>query len=342
MGIFRGFAAAQIDGDLSAAYSGGIDIIPAKKISLGMEGFYTGKTLPPRNPSSWFSEKPPLPERDFALYGLNLFFNSPLIGVSSDWAYSETFAFGRDLYGSVSLRAGDRPWRLSLGVDGGGSRFTDKEGTAVGAGFRSAAKLEWRGKRNSLFRVNTSLRAPGPGEAFNRSGSGLYYRFPSPPAKSAGAAGRFPFGLSKLSLTANRNLSDPKAFEDSVTGGIGFSAGPVRANLEGAVTGVPRLPEAEPPFPYPGAAVSYDFESFKVSGELGYSPGIFQFRVKLGCTSAREKEPVWDTSLYGSVRGKAGRFSVKLGSPDFPHTWTCTLSWRLERKDLFKTRTDIE
>ncbi|MDR1947817.1 MAG: hypothetical protein LBQ38_00320 [Spirochaetaceae bacterium] len=330
LGNLRFFGTAQIDGDLSHALSGGLEATPAKKTQLGIEGFYTGAALASSKPSAWFSEKPPLPERDFKLYGLNLFFNRPLIGLSSDLAYSETFAFGRDMYGSLALRLGDRPWRFSLGADGAGSRFSDRDGTAVGAGFRSALTVERRGKRSSLFRAKTSLRAEGLGEPFDRSDTLLRYRFPGLP----GGKTPTPFGLrpSSIGLSASRKTQDPEKTLDSLTGSIGFSLGPVRAAFDTGLTGIAGTPKG----PYPGLAASYDFNAFTADCELAYSPGIFQFRTKLGYTKTDGKDPVWDTSFSAALRGKFGRFSLKMASPHFPHTWTCTLSWRAEKKGIGK------
>jgi hypothetical protein len=318
LGPFSGFASAVLDHEWVPAYSWGITAQPAPKTSLSMEGFFTERTLPPRKGSAWFSETPPLPERDFRIYGAAVNFNAPLIGFASDWAYSEAFGYGTGLYGNAALRLGNKPWRLSLAADGAGERYVDRDGAAVGPGFRNALRLERFGPRNGLFRAALSLRSKGFGEAFERSGAALYYRLPAAPR------GKISFlRPTRFSLTLNRNGSDPAAALDSAEGAAGFAAGPVNAVFQGTLTGTNGAPGI---FPNPGGG--YDFNSFKVSGEFSCPVRIFQFRARLGYTALTKKEPLWSTSLSASVRGKPGRFTVKLASEDLPREWIWTLSWR--------------
>jgi hypothetical protein len=131
---------------------------------------------------------------------------------------------------------------------------------------------------------------------------------------------------------ASRKTPEAEKTLDSLTGSIGFSLGPVRAVLDTTITGLVETPAG----PYPGIGSSFGFETLKATCELGYSPGPFRFRTKLGFTRTEGKEPVWDTSFSAAISGKAGRFSVKIASPNFPQTWTGVLSWRLEKKGLFK------
>ena len=166
LGPLRGFVSAVLDHEWTPAYSWGMAVQFAKKTSLNMEGFFTERTLPPRKASTWFSETPPLPERDFRIYGTSINFSAPLVGFASDWAYSEAFGYGAGLYGNGALRLGNKPWRLSLAADGADERYTDRDGTAAGPGFRNALRLERFGPRNSLFRAAVSLRAKEFGEVF--------------------------------------------------------------------------------------------------------------------------------------------------------------------------------
>ncbi|MDR0555230.1 MAG: hypothetical protein LBG76_10610 [Treponema sp.] len=317
LGIFRGFASAQIGRGQSSAASilplalgGGLDVQVGKKIKLGIEGFFTEKRLSSHVPSAWFSQKPPLPERDFTLYGLNLFFSSTQFAFSADGAYSETFAFGRDLYGSLALRLGSRPWQFSLGADAAGSRFTGRNGASPGAAFRTAARVEWKGRRSSRFQGILNFQAPGLGEAFERGSLALSFRFPRSPG----------FSPEKISLDAGRNAEDRKRTLDSAGIALGINTGPVKTTINAAITGV-----AGDPWPGEG----YNFDGAKVSAEASVSPGAFLFRVKTGCTFSG-KEPVWDASIYGALRFKYGRLSVKLASPTFPQTWLYTISWLCE------------
>ncbi|MDR2068961.1 MAG: hypothetical protein LBP71_03730 [Spirochaetaceae bacterium] len=329
LGPARGFASVHLDEEYAPAFGGGFTLQFAKKINLGMEGLFKQAVLPPRYASSWFSETPPLPERDFRIYGLNLTFTVPFFGISADMAYSETFAFGRDPYGNIGITLGDRPWRLSLAVDAAGDRYVGSDGSAHGSLFRAAGRFEWRGKRSSLFRISTSLRGPGLGEPFARSSSLLYYRFPAPSRK-------FPFGFSRVSLELNRNALDPEDITDSLEGSLGLILGPVRTVFQGTLSGTTRA--AGTPVPYPGAEGDYQFASAKVSGELSYSFSLFQLKTKLGYSHVHQKEPLWDLSLYGSVWGKFGRFSAKFAWTDFPGVWTYTFSWNLKYGLSVKSR----
>jgi hypothetical protein len=351
LGIFRPFATAQLDQQLQAALGGGLDVGFSPKLNLRTEGFYTEKRLESRKSSTWFSASPPLPERDFRLAALGLYFSAPFIGLAADGAFSETFAWGRGAYGNLALRLGDRPWQFSLVADAGSSRYVDRGGDAAGAGFRTAARLEWKGRRSALFRANTTLRAPEPGAFFERSSSALYYRFPT------GASTGFPLRLTRISASADRDARDREAVLDSLGASVGLGLGPLRAVLDGGLAGTvagDTAGEASPedanaggaspegasvvpasgdtaPFPYPGA-LAYDFSSVKGSGEISYYAGIFQVKLKLGYTLNRGKTPVWDTALSASIRGTPGRFTLKLSSPAFPSTWNVSFTWRLELK----------
>jgi hypothetical protein len=86
-------------------------------------------------------------------------------------------------------------------------------------------------------------------------------------------------------------------------------------------------PESAVMHPFP-AALNYDFSSAKISGELAWSPGIFQFRLKAGHNWDAKKDPFWDGSFSASVDGRAGRFGLKITCDQFPGVWSGTLSWR--------------
>ena len=344
---WRGFASAQTKVDeFSPDFTGGIEAVLNAKTRLLLEGFYTESTLPARISSSWFADPPPLPERDFRLFGLGLLFNAPYLSISSDWAYSETFAWGRDMYGNVGILINPPlgavsgkpgPWSLSLAADGAGARFTGRDGTNPGAGFRTAGKIEYKGKGSSLFRVNTTLRGPGLGEDFNRSSSGIYYRFPTPSKKKRSET-TFPLRVTRISLGVDRNATNLEKILDGIDGTLGLSLSllplninkSLGINLSGQVKALCSTDET--PSPYPVPQYPYTFDSAKASGEITWSPGIFQFRTKWGYGVTAKKEGQWDASLSAAVHFKYGRFSAKIASPDFPDEWNCTLSWRVEKK----------
>jgi hypothetical protein len=355
---WRGFGAAQIkaaylDGQApeSAAseqsgytpdLSGGIEARINPKTRILLEGFFTDAILPARKSSSWFADPAPLPEREFRLYGMGLLYDSLYWSISSDWAYSETFAWGRDIYGNLGIlispplgaSAGKPgPWTLSLAADGAGQHFTARDGSNPGAGFRAAGKIEYRGKGASLFRLNTTVRSPGMGEDFNRSSSGVYYRFPAPSKKKGTEV--IPVRVTRVSLGMDRNADDQSKILDRIDGTVGLSllpviSSPLGINISGQLRG--RCSADEAPSPYPLPQYPYSFDSAKASGEITWAPGAFQFRTKWGYEVTAKKEGKWDSSASAALRFKHGRFSVKIASPDFPDDWNCTLSWHLEKK----------
>ena len=353
----KGFASGQYtpaeDAENSPAFSGGIEASILKKVNLLLEGFYTGFGLPAKESTTWFSDPPPLPARDFRLGAASLMLNIPWCSISSDWAWSETFAYGNGVYGNLGLRLNPpffSPWSLSLAADGMSERYAGRDGSNPGGGFRIAGKTERKGARSSLFRANTSFRSSTIGEPFERSSLGLYYRFPS----SSAGSGEFPLRISRITLNADRNASDLKKIKDGIDGSLGlslnlpplflprlllpFSAAkvknlkpkvyPLNINLAASIDWLGQTEDQPTPFPFfpPG-----EFDSSKTSCELLWSPGIFQLRTKLGYTVYEKKDNQWDASVSTAVRFKHGRFSVKFAWPDFPEEWNCTLTWRAEK-----------
>ena len=343
---FRGFVSAQtqIEPDLTPALSAGIDIVFAKNkaapSALLLEAFYTGRTLPPKNPGTWFSDTPPLPEREFHLYAGGLLFSSPAFSVSSDFALSETFAWGTDIYCNLGLTitpklpfgSRARPLAISLAADGSGERFVNRDGANLSEGFRAAAKIEWKGRYNSLIRLNSVLRADGFGEDFNRSSTGFYWRFPALNRNNSS----YPVRLTRISLSADRNAVNPLKINDSFSGAVGLSLNlqginiknPIGINFSGTLKGTDLNFGI---FPIPSN--SWDWNSAAANCELSWSPLNLQFRARVGISFLVEKEEKWDFSFSTAIRFKHGRLSLKVASPDFPEKWNWTASWRLEKKE---------
>ena len=347
---WRGFASVQTRvSEFKPDIAGGLEALFDRNTQLLLEGFFTESTLPKKKSSSWFSDPPALPERDFRLYGIGALFNAQYWSVSSDWAYSQTFAWGSGIYGNAGVLIrppfGDNkgkagPWSLSLAADGANSRFIGRDGTSPGEGFRTAGKIEYRGQGSSLFRINTTLRCPGMGQSFNRSSSGLYYRLPALSKKKEAEGSAFPLRLTRVSLEAERNAANPEKILDGIDAAVGLSlrlpaiiGSPLGINLSGQVKGLCAAdPPDNPPSPYPLPQHEYLFDSAKASCEITLSPGIFQFRTKWGYSVSAKKDGQWDASLSAAMRFKHGRLSVKIASPEFPDEWNCTLSWRVEKK----------
>jgi hypothetical protein len=300
------FAYGELDEGLNPAFGGGLLARWGKKASLSAEGFYTGRELAPRKVQSWFSAPPPLPQREFRVAALGLVFLSPHFALASDLAWSETFAYGRGLYGNAGLRVTFNPWIFSLAADGAGDRFTGRDGAAAGPGFRTAARVERKGKKSSLLRLSGTFRSPGWGEDIDRFTLSAYYRFPAP------RTGAFPLGISRLSFALDRDMREsgpPMGYEAL----LGLRLWFVGAAFSGALGG----------------------GTGKASGELSWYPGRFQLRTKLGWTLEGDGEKVWDASIYGALRWKWGRISVKIAATELPRpapeNFTYTLSCRLEK-----------
>ena len=331
---FGAFASAGLDAGQNPALGGGIGLGDPGGAASGaagaefrLEGYYTQKTLPPRTISTWFSQAPPLPERDFRIYALAMIFNSPRAAFASDWAWSETFAWGRGMYGNFALRLGDKPWRFSLAGDGAGSRFAGRDGSTLGAGFRVAAKGERFWPRSGYLRFQGIFRGPAVGEAFQRSSLSVYFR-PSAPSAKAARENTFPIRFSRASLDFNRDARTPAKTDDTLAALFGFYLGPISAVFSCSLHSLSSLEEGGTP-PLFQSTVFETFESFKISGELGFNAGIFNLRTTLGYTTRAEKDPIWEPSVNASVRpGKWGRLSLNIAATDFPGKWNYTLSWR--------------
>jgi hypothetical protein len=336
----RGFASAQTEIDeFKAAFSGGLDFAFAKNTELLIETFYTGAALPPTKPSAWFSDSPPLPEREFRLFAAGLLFSSPDFSVSSDYALSETFAVGKDIYANLGVSISPslpfgykkRPLLVSLSADGAGKRFVYRDGASHGGGFRGAAKIEWAGRYGSLIKINTVLRAPDIKEDFNRSSSGFYWRLPS-----SAALRNNTLRLTRISFSADRNAINPLKINDSFSGNIGISLNmrkigiknPLGVNFSGSLKGLAGADSGKSI--YPVIDKDWSWESVGLDCEFLWSVGAFQFRSKGGYTFFPEKDEKWDLSFSAVIRFKQGRLSFKAASPDFPEKWNWTVSWRTE------------
>ena len=353
----RGFLSGQTELEkFTPAVSGGIDFAFAKKNALLAEMFYTGKTLQPFAPNTWFSDPPALPEREFSLYGAGILFSNPIVSVSSDFAYSKTFAWGEDIYANFGVtvtppivlkdRAGNsrsrsavsRPLSISLAVDGSGDRFINRDGSILKEGFRGAAKIEWKGRYNSLFKFDTVLRGDGFGEELNRSAIGIYYRFP------ASRQNAFPVNFTRISFSADRNATNLNKITDSYSAIIGLSCNlkkigmknPLGITFSGSLKGETSSKGSPVFLPIPD-----DLWSWKSAGtncELFWSPRLtpslnLQLRSKIGVSFFVDKEEKWDFSFSAALRLKFGRISIKVSSPELPEKWDWTVSWRFEKKE---------
>jgi hypothetical protein len=381
-GTFHGFGSITINDvpapdkpvesnppDKSPALNLGLEYSMGKG-NLRLEGLYTGQTLPERKSSTWFNEKPALPKRDTRLFAGAGAFSVPAFALAADLAYSETFAFGRDYYGNVGLRFGDKPWRFSLAMDSAGSRYVDNVGNNPGAGIRAAVRLERRGKKSGLFRLAALARGPGPvqgtmqslstgdfaafAEGINRMSGELYYRLPESSAS---------FGLGRISFSVERDARDEKKVLDSARALAAFRLGPVNSVSEGKIAGINRKASADIKdggYQLNSYRLTQSFsctinsstfntdashkdspgkepgnsapklEGAKPSVKVKKNPLSVQLSARAGYEKTAGKDGVWDASFSASVRGKKNRLTVKAAASDFPCKWEYTLSWRMQ------------
>ena len=318
-----------MDSGQNPALGGGIEL-GGSQASMRVDTFYTRKKLPPRKVSTWFSSSPPLPERDFDIYALAAILHSPSVSFATDWAFSETFAWGRGVYGNFALSLGNKPWRFSLAADAAGKRFSDRSGNMAGAGLRTSAKIERLWPRSGLFRFQGTFRSPGLKEDFNRGAVSAYFR---PSAPTAAERRKHPYMLrfSRASFSLSRDARTPAKTANSLNTLLAFNSGPFSISFSCILHSLSCLEEDGAVQPLFQSLIFEQFESFKVSGELGIKAGIADIKTRLGYTVREKKEPLWESALNFSVRpGKWGRLSLNIASSDFPLKWNYTASWRLE------------
>ena len=329
---YDAFAAVSMDNELNLAFSGGLGLEKNER-EIRFEGFYTGKRLPQRKASAWFSTAPPLPERNFSIYALGFIFNTPDVAFGTDWAWSQTYAWGEGLYGNFALRVGNKPWRFSLAGDGAEGRFADRSGATAGRGLRLAAKGERFWPRSGLLRFGSDIRSAGIGESFSRGTISAYFR-PSALTAAEKRKAPSPFRFTRASVSIARDARKPGKTADSISALAGFNLGPLTSAFSFSLHTLSFLGE-ENLFQFPAFE---NFDSFKVSEELGWKPpklriGAIDLKTRLGCTIRAGKDPLWDLSLNGSIKpGKWGRIGLKIASTDFPDKWNFTLNWRFEGK----------
>jgi hypothetical protein len=272
---------------------------------------------------AWFSDKPYLPERKFRFYAVSAVFSNPYFSFAGDFARSEVFAWGMDIYANAALRAVAGPVRISLAADGAGSRFSAVDGSVPGAGFRSAAKFEWEGRRNMLFRISSVLRASARQEPFDRSVSNLYFRFP--------LNKNLPLRINRISLTMERDAQNWERIDESLTLGAAFSAGPLRPSFSVSVNQYTHAEIGGRINPYPDYKKDYEFDSLKLSGQLSYTIRFVTLKGAVSYVTDGENEPVIARSLSATVNGKIGRIGLKLNNDGKSDALSYTVSWKIQK-----------
>jgi hypothetical protein len=208
-------------------------------------------------------------------------------------------------------------------------RFVGRDGAVVNEGFRVGGRLERLGTRSGLFRIAGDFRGPGLEEPFAQGSLSLYFR----PSSQARKKNALPQGFSRISLSLRRDGRTREKTRDIAEASVAFNLGPLRTAFSGSYTTLTVFDPEDAPFPLPLPPAFEAYNSAKTTGEISWSPGIFQFRTRLGYTMQKEKESLWDASFYSSAKiGKHNRLSLKIAAPVFPREWNYTFTWRFEMR----------
>lgn len=313
----------QLDGNANAIFTGGAGARLPFNSNVRLEGLVTERQIDERKNDSWFSDKPYLPERKLRFYALNATFTNRYFCFAGDFAHSEMFAWGDGIYTNVSLRAGPGPWRFSFAADGSDSRFSGADGSIPGAGFRSAAKFEWEGSRNMLFRVSSTLRSASIQKPFDRNLTNVYFRFPLDK--------RLPVRINRISLSMERDAQSWEKIEDSLSLSTAFSAGPVRPNFSLNLNQHTAAKIGDRINPFPDYTAKHEFDSLKLSGGLSCRLLFVSLNGTINYTLTDKKAPLVTSSISASVSGKLGRIGLKLSSDAKTGDWSYTLSWKFQK-----------
>ena len=290
------------------------------KAKFRLETLYSERTLPERRSTTWFNERYPLPQRNTRHIAGAASFSFPAFGMAADIAYSETFAYGQDYYGSLGIRIGDRPWRFSMALDAAGSRYVDSQGNNPGAGLRAGARLERRGKRAGLFRINALARGQSLDiESINRISGDIYYRFPAIPGRQAVPV----FRLTRFSFSLDRDGRNKEKTVESAGAMMAFALGPLNYVSEGRISNDDSYRLVQ--------NVSW---SYTRNSQTKQSPFTIVFSARAVYEKNNNREGNWNASFSASIRGKRGRLTFRTAksglNEGLDEEWEHTISWRLQ------------
>ncbi|MDR2481830.1 MAG: hypothetical protein LBD07_06055 [Spirochaetaceae bacterium] len=303
---------------------GGANLRYKERYKLHFEWLYCEKNLPARHQTGWFSDKPYLPPRDMNFYAYSFVYSMPFLGISADIACSDVFGFGKDIYFNGGIRAGSKPWRFSFTADSAGSRYTGSNGYIPGAGFRTAGKIEWFGRKNAQILLETILRSGRIMSPFDRSFSKIKYHFPVKRGVLV--------ALSRISLEFERNAVSPEKIKDSVTSSIGFTTGSARSVIRCSLTENTMEKPYGISIPYPHIVCEHKFDQFKMTFEISYPVSFVTLKSAVSCHVLAGKQTNWDKSISASAYGVLGRLTVKLFNNEKNGAFDYSVSWRLEKK----------
>ncbi|MDR0539594.1 MAG: hypothetical protein LBG74_03715 [Spirochaetaceae bacterium] len=311
------YAASYVHDGQPADWTAGVRYAFTPKVSLAAEGFYKNQKLEERPATTWFQDKPRLPERDFEFYAGSLVFSNPWVSFAGDTALSRTFAQGDGLYANGVFRAGYRPWNFSLAAESAGSRFSGSDGAVSGARFRAGSQFEWKGKRSMAFKALTTLTASALGEPFDRSKTSFYYHFP--------VLGRGSLNITSLSFAFERDGVRPDSIKDGFEAAAVFRAGPFRPAVKYAWDGVTFAEPESLIMPYPNPADMHEFAASKLTLDLGFAYSFLYLKASAICEDSEKKGPVWKSAYTASIKHKWGTVSARIdGKPGGSFSYSFT------------------
>jgi hypothetical protein len=323
IGPFNAYFSTQIDKSENMIFTGGAGVRLPFKSAFRLEALSAERQLEERKMDAWFSDKPYLPERKLRFYALSTVFSSPYLSFAGDFAYSEIFAWGMDIYLNAALKFGAGPWRFSLAADAAGARFAGFDGYIPGAGFRSAAQFVWEGSRNMLFRASSVLRAAAWQKPFDRSATNVYFRFP--------VNKRGLLRINRVSFAMERDTQSWEQITDSVSFGALLSAGPFRPDFNVTLKRHTAAKIGDTIYPYPDYTTDHEFDSLKFSSGISCMISFVTLRGALSYNLMDDKEANITSSVSVSVSGKLGRLGLKLENDGKTGEMSYTVSWRLQK-----------
>lgn len=287
-----------------------------------IEGMYSYRTLEGRTADTWFSESPSQPSQGMSFGALGWALMSPTLALAADGALSHAPLRGYGGYGNGGLRWGSEPLRLSLSYEASSPGFTDWQGKLLSQKARGALRTEYFWKRDPVLRWTIQFDAPFVMGPLEKTETELRYYWPSskPPAPHFRPLST---GFSLASDGGEAPAIENKAsflFDCSLLG-MGFqgSAGLLWSDPQnpGSPVSVPRWTD------------SSVWKTITGSGGLSYRGPWWYLKGTLGLTQGASKPPVWNESVYLSLRLGSSQFSVKVSGNPPSQAPTIDIAWQL-------------
>jgi len=289
------------------------------KPSLAFDAYYGPAALPPRDADTWFSDYPPLPERDLQFSAASISARMPKLSLAADWALSSPRFQENGAYGNAAIELGDRPFRLSIAADRVWGPFSSREGYESADALRSGIRLDYRWARGGRLRWEA--------ERVSKEDSSL--------SLEEGCSLLFPrqreiFFIVPLSLAVSASR---KLLEDAVSDTAGLEGAfdlfrlRFRAALSlGFETILTDEGSAAPIQPFSGPETALERRSADLS--LTFRIGPVSLKGTAAFDAERDSVPAWKASAQAAALFKAGQARIKGELENGGKTWTWTFSWR--------------